>query len=53
MSIDKKKLEQAIELEQAIKVGKGEFILLKKLDELEDKLEEIKPEEIEINIEII
>jgi hypothetical protein len=40
MSIDKK-LKQAIELQQAQKTGHESFILLKKLDELEDKIENI------------
>lgn len=50
-----KKVKQAIELEDAIKKGRGEFMLLKKLDELEDKINNIKipeNEEIEVELEI-
>lgn len=54
MSIDKvTKIKQAIELDQAIKDGKGEFVLLKKLDNLDEKMEtlekkigEIKPTDV-------
>lgn len=55
--MDKKsKLKQAIELEQAIKQGTGEFVLLKKLDDLEEKIDSIKQpekEDIEVEVEIV
>lgn len=60
---NKTKLQQAIELEQAIKAGRGEFVLLKKLDKLEELItnkpkEETKDipskeEEIEIELKIV
>jgi len=71
MPTKQQKLRQAIELNEAIKKGQGEFVLLKKLDTLEDKIdnikipdkvdlsetnkriEELKNEEIEVNLEIV
>ena len=50
------KLKQAIELEQAIKQGKGEFVILKKLDALEDKIDTLKSEpakDEEIEVELV
>lgn len=54
MSIDnKQKLRQAIALEQAKKEGNESFVLLKKLDDLEDKIDAIKiPDNADIKSEL-
>ena len=52
--MDKKaKLRQALELQEAINNGSSDFVLLKKLDELESKIEGIKiPDNADIKGEL-
>jgi hypothetical protein len=52
------KLKQAIEMELATKEGKGDFVLLKKLDDIESKIDNIDfknnpPETIEVELKIV
>jgi flagellar biosynthesis chaperone FliJ len=44
--MNKDKLITAVKLEEAIKQGRGSFILLEKIDELEKQIEEIPPTDL-------
>jgi len=68
MSMDKQKIATAIKLEEAIRNKREAFVLLEKIDELDEKItkipkidlsevnkkiDDLKDEEIEVTLEII